>query len=85
MMADITIRDLSRAARDALALRSIANNRKPEDEVRAILEEVLCPARQLHVGSILSGLSRASGLSNTDVEALAQARRVDPALPMWFG
>lgn len=84
-MSDITIRDLSPAARHALALRSMRNNRKPEDEVRAILEEVLCSARSLHLGSVLSGLSRASGLTNADVEALAQARKADPGLPMWFG
>ena len=84
-MAETTIRNLSPGARRTLAHRAFSNNRKPEDEIRAILEEALCPSGRLQLGSVLSDLNRASGLSNADVEALEEARATYPAPPMWFG
>lgn len=84
-MTAITINDLPPAARRALALRAVTNGRRPQDEALAILDEVLNPAGRLQLGSALSGLSKESGLSNADVDALEAARAADPTPPMWFG
>ncbi|AUX69593.1 hypothetical protein CHX26_08885 [Porphyrobacter sp. HT-58-2] len=84
-MNSITISQLSPAARRALAHRALSNGRKPNEEACAILEEILCPPGRLLVGSALSELSRQSGLSNADVDALEAARLADPAPPVWFG
>lgn len=79
------INNLSPEARRALALRALSSGRKPADEARALLEELLCPKGHLCIGSAMSELSKASGLSNADVDALEAARLADPTPPMWFG
>ena len=84
-MNSIMISKLSPAAHQALASRALSNGRKPSEEARAILEEMLCPSGHLLLGSALSELSRQSGLSNADVDALEAARLADPAPPVWFG
>lgn len=84
-MASITIGDLSPDALRALRTRAVENNRSPEREALTLLEEFLCPDGRLHVGSTLAVLSKASGLSNEDVEALEAVRNSNPSPPMWFG
>lgn len=84
-MASISIRDLSPPAIRALQIRALENNRSLDREARAVLEELLCPQGRLHVGTALSGLSKESGLSNQDVEALEAVRSANPPPPMWFG
>lgn len=81
----VIIRDLSASAVRALQIRALENSRSPDREACAILEELLCPQGRLHVGTALSGLSKESGLTNRDVEALEAAREANQQPHMWFG
>jgi plasmid stability protein len=83
-MAAVTIRNLSDATHRALKLRAVHHGRSTEAEMRAILEAVVCPPDRVRVGSSLSALSRAAGLTNADFEAVAQANGRQPADPMRF-
>ena len=76
---------LSQGAQRALTLRAHANGRTPDQEARAILEELLVPSGRLQLGTALAELSKASGLTNADVDALEAARAADPTPPVWFG
>ena len=84
-MTAVTIHNLSARALCTLRLRALENSRSCEAELREILEAALAPKGRLHIGSALSGLSEASGLSNSDIEALENARDTSPPAPMWFG
>ena len=52
--------------------------------MRAILEAAVRPQDRLRIGSALSEMSRKIGLTNSDVEALEEARQTKPAEPMRF-
>ncbi len=84
-MAAVTIRNLSEEAHRALKVRAARHNRSAEAEMRAILEATVRPAGRLRLGSALAERSRTIGLTNTDIEALEQARDTTPAEPMRFG
>lgn len=84
-MGSLTIRTLSDAALRALQARAFENRTTPQAEARLLLEAALCPGGRLCIGSALSSLSRSSGLSNEDVEALEAVRGANPAPPTWFG
>lgn len=84
-MTRITIESLSPATCRALAQRAYDNGRSPAEEICAILEDVLCPRGRLRLGSVISDLSRASGLSNADVEVLEHVRAANPSPSTWFG
>ncbi len=81
----ITIKGLSPGALEALKHRAIDNARSPENEARALLEQLLNPGGRLQIGTALSSLSRQAGLRNEDVAMLDEARTANPAPPMWFG
>ena len=78
----VTIRNLSDEAHRALKVRAARHNRSTESEVRAILEEAVRSAGRLRIGTALAEMSRKTGLTNADVEALEQARDTRPAEPM---
>lgn len=81
-MAAITIRNLSSEAHRALKVRAASHGRSTEAEVREILEAVVRPLDRLLIGSTLSALSRAAGVTDADVKAMEQSRDREPAKPM---
>ena len=84
-MPAVTIRNLSDETHRALKLRAAGNKRSAEAEIRAILDEAVRPRHRLMVGSTLSRMSRELGLTNSDVEALGEARATRPAEPLDLG
>lgn len=83
-MPAVTIRGLSDETHRALKVRAALHNRSAEAEIRAILDAAVRPEGRLRLGSALAGMSRALGLTNEDVEALAQGRDGVAAEPMRF-
>lgn len=84
-MKKLEIDSLSTKAFNALALRALDNGRSPQAEAAAILEQILAPEGRLQMGTALSDMSRKSGLTSQDIDALEGAREVDQSLPTWFG
>jgi antitoxin FitA len=82
IMPAVTIRNLSDATHRALKVRAAQHGRSTEAEMRDILEAAVRPANRLRLGSALAEMSRNIGLTNADVEALEQARDVEPAEPL---
>jgi antitoxin FitA len=83
-MAAVTIRNLPEETHRALKVRAAQHNRSTEAEMRAILEDAVRPARRLRMGTMLADMSRKIGVTNADVEALAQTRDRTPAEPVSF-
>jgi antitoxin FitA len=83
-MPAVTIRNLPDETHRALKVRAAGHNRSTEAEMRAILEAAVRPQDRLRTGSALSEMSRKIGLTNSDVEALDEARQTKPAEPMRF-
>ena len=83
-MAAVTIRNLPEETHRALKIRAAQHNRSAEAEMRAILEAAVRPAGRLLLGTTLADMSRKIGLTNADVEALAQTRDKTPAEPLSF-
>jgi plasmid stability protein len=81
-MGAVTIRNLPDEVRRAIKVRAARNNRSAEAEMRAILEAAARPEGRVRIGSQLSQMSRKAGLSNADIEALAQAQDAPPAEPL---
>lgn len=84
-MAAVTIRNLPDEVRRALKQRAARNKRSAEAEMRAILEAAVKPDTRVRIGSTLTEMSQAAGLSNADVEALEDTRRGRPAEPVDLG
>ena len=83
-MAAVTIRNLSDEAHRALKRRAAQHKRSTEAEMRAILEEAVCPQHRLRLGTALSEMSRKIGLTNADIEALEKTRSARAAEPFSF-
>ena len=83
-MAAVTIRNLPEETHRALKVRAAQHNRSTEAEMRAILEDAVRPAGRLRMGTMLADMSRKIGLTNADVEALAQTHDRTPAEPVSF-
>jgi plasmid stability protein len=83
-MPAVTIRNLPDETHRALKVRAAEHNRSAEAEMRAILEAAVRPQDRLRIGSALSEMSRKMGLTNSDIEALDEARQTKPAEPMRF-
>ena len=83
-MAAVTIRNLPEETHRALKIRAAQHNRSTEAEMRAILEAAVRPAGRLLLGTTLADMSRKIGLTNVDVEALAQTCDRTPAEPLRF-
>jgi plasmid stability protein len=76
-MAAIVIRNLSPETHRALQARAAQHGRSTEAEVRAILDEAVCPTERVKLGSALAALARPLG--GIDLEI---ARDTTPAEPM---
>jgi plasmid stability protein len=83
-MPAVTIRNLSDETHRALKIRAARHNRSTEAEMRAILDAAARPEDRPRLGSALAEMSRKIGLTNTDVEALEQARDTRGAEPPRF-
>jgi antitoxin FitA len=84
IIAAVTIRNLPEETHRALKVRAAQHNRSTEAEMRAILEDAVRPAGRQRLGTMLADMSRKIGLTNADVEALAQTRNTTPAEPVSF-
>ncbi|MCB1992360.1 MAG: plasmid stabilization protein [Geminicoccaceae bacterium] len=80
-MPAVTIRNLPEATHRALKVRAARHKRSAEAEMRAILEEAVRPEGRLRLGTALAEMSRKIGLTNADVEAIAETRDTGPAQP----
>jgi plasmid stability protein len=68
-MAPITIEHLSETAQRLLNMRAAAHGQSTEEEICAILEDVLKrPEEQIKMGSALAAIGRRHGLSDEDLE-----------------
>jgi len=83
-MAMLTIRNLPDDVHRALRVRAAQSGRSTEAEVREILSMVVKPEARVRIGDALSALGRNTGLSNEDVDSLAQVRDRLPATPLSF-
>ena len=83
-MAMLTVRNLPDDVHRALRVRAAQSGRSTEAEVREILSMVVKPEARVRMGDALSALGRAAGLSNDDVDSLAQVRDRQPATPLSF-
>ena len=83
-MAAVTIRNLPEETHRALKVRAAQHNRSAEAEMRAILEAAVRPDGRLRLGTALAEMSRKTGLTNAEVEALEEVRDARPAEPMRF-
>lgn len=83
-MAMLTVRNLPDDVHRALRVRAAQSGRSTEAEVREILSMVVKPEARVRIGDALSALGRNIGLSNEDVDSLAQVRDRQPATPLSF-
>lgn len=83
-MGMMTVRNIPDEVHNALKARAKRHNRSTEAEVRAILDEVTRPERNIKLGDALSALSQKIGLTNDDFAELEQGRDRTPAEPMRF-
>ena len=83
-MPSITIRNVPDEVHRALRVRAAMHGRSAEAEIRDILEKAARPEGRVKLGSLLAAIGRDSGVTNEDVEDLAQIRDRTPAEPMTF-
>ncbi|MFC4375441.1 Arc family DNA-binding protein [Nocardia halotolerans] len=83
-MARLTVRDLPDDVREALRVRAAQHGRSTEAEVRQILIDVVFPAAQVELGSLLAGIGREATLTDDEVDQMS-ARDTTAAAPMAFG
>lgn len=83
-MAMMTVRNIPEEVHNALKARAKRHNRSAEAEVRAILDEITRPERNVRMGDALAALGRKIGLTNKDFTIFEQVRDKTPAEPMRF-
>ncbi|WP_426168187.1 FitA-like ribbon-helix-helix domain-containing protein [Pseudoduganella sp. R-34] len=83
-MAMLTIRNLPDEVHRALRVRAAGNGRSTEAEVREILASAVKPETRIRMGEALSALGREIGITDKDIETIAQARDSKPAEPLTF-
>ena len=81
-MPAVTIRNLPDEVHRALKQRATKHQRSAEAEMRAILEDAVCPEGRDRIGTRLAALSRQLGLTDADAEAIESARDRTPAVPL---
>ena len=81
-MSMLTVRNLPEEVHRALRVRAARHGRSTAAEVRAILEDAVKPEGRVGLGSLLAGIGRRAGLSDTEVATLLQAREGIPAEPV---
>ena len=70
-MAMLTVRNLPDDVHRALRLRAAQHGRSTEAKVRAILSNAVKPKERILMGDAMSALGRDAGLTNDDLDALA--------------
>ena len=80
----LTIRNLPDEVHRALRVRAAGNGRSTEAEVREILASAVKPETRIRMGEALSALGREIGITDKDIESIAQARDSKPAEPLTF-
>jgi antitoxin FitA len=60
-MSAITVRNISKKTHHALKLRAARNGRSLAAEIREILDNAVCPRKEMGIGSQLAALGRRFG------------------------
>jgi len=81
-MPTVTVRNLPDEVHRALRVRAAVHGRSTEAEIRHILELAVRPPERLLLGTALAALGRRAGLSDEDIDAVAQVRNKTPAEPL---
>lgn len=74
-MAVLTVRNVPEEVHRALKVRAAQHGRSTEAEVRDILEAVVQPKGRVKLGTLLAEISRRTGVTNEDVDALEQSMK----------
>lgn len=77
-MAAITVRNLPDEVHRSLCARAALNGRSTEEEVLALLEELVKPQGRLKLGTLLTSVGRNMELTDEEVELISQR---DQSLP----
>ena len=80
-MAMLTVRNLPDEVLRALRVRAAVTGRSIETEVCVILKETVLPEERAALGTVLTAIGRAAGLSNDEFAGFAQ-RDTTPARPI---
>jgi len=83
-MGMMTIRNIPDEIHKGLRERARRNKRSAEAEVRAILEEAIQPQAPLRMGDALAGLGKKWGLTDEDLDAIANSRVRTTVEPIRF-
>lgn len=83
-MASITIRNVPDEVHRALRVRAARHGRSAEAEIRDILEKAAKPEGRVKLGSLLANIGRDAGLTDEDVDSVADVRDKTPVEPMSF-
>lgn len=83
-MATVTVRNLPDEVHRALRVRAALHGRSTEAEIREILESTVRPAERLRMGTALHALARQVGLTDEDIDSMANRADKTPAKPMGF-
>jgi plasmid stability protein len=83
-MAMLTVRNLPDDVHRALRVRAAQNGRSTEAEVREILATAVKPETRIRMGDALAALGRQIGLTDPELDAIADGRDKTPAKPMRF-
>ncbi|NBQ38130.1 MAG: plasmid stabilization protein, partial [Synechococcus sp.] len=71
-MAAITVRNLPDEVHRSLCARAALNGRSTEEEVLALLEELVKPQGRLKLGTLLASVGRNMELTDEEVELISQ-------------
>lgn len=83
-MAMLTVRNLPDDVHRALRVQAALHGRSTEAEVRAILTVAVKPEARIRLGDALTALGREAGVTNDDIDAIANARDTAAAEPLRF-
>jgi plasmid stability protein len=75
-MASITIHNLSDETHRALRVRAASHGRSTEDEIRAILENVVLPEDRIKLGTLLTEIGRE--IHGIDLEIECDRKQNEP-------
>ena len=81
-MPAVTIRNLSAETHRALKAQAAAHGHSTEAEIRRILDLAVRPAERVRLGTLLSSLGAAAGLTAEDASLLDDLRDRAPSEPV---
>jgi antitoxin FitA len=76
-VAVVTVRNLPAETHRALKMRAAKHGRSTEAEIRKILEEAVCPATRVKIGSELAAFGRRFG--GLDLDIVRDKSPIEPA------